>query len=324
MPSRSKEFVIYTGTCGAAINSPTSNTTTYYYTASNSSVVSVNATTISDNTAMPLYPNETGITFYRYLMNNDYTLENTRYGNCISKQIEQKVTFANNQFAEDLKLWLTAYRPVGTDFKVFAKFYNTNDSDPFDDKEWTLLLDQPSNIGLYSDQSSQNNVIELGYGLYNSPNTAFTLAGAANATLNSSNLVGFGTTWQSNATANVTAGKLIKFYQPLFPNTFQIAVVNSVVNDTFIILNDPVVNNGIIGTALNVDVLAYPFQAFNNQMNDNIIRYYNSNMVPFDTYNVVQYKFCFLSVTGNTAANTMEYLPQVPYVDDIRAVNVSV
>ncbi len=150
------------------------------------------------------------------------------------------------------------------------------------------------------------------------------LAGTANVTTNGySNLVGTNTSWQTNATANIVVGNLVKFYQPLFPNTFQISVVTAVVNNTLITISDPVINNNFLGTPMHVDVIRYPHQAFLNQLNDNIIRYYNTTMVPFDTFNVMQLKMVFLSVTGNTIANTQEYIPGIPYINNIRSVATS-
>ncbi len=333
MPCRSKEFIVVTPTCQPAIN-VTITTTQYFANCSNAGLISVNSVCTAANTNVAVDPSQTYTIFYRYLINDDYTGENTNYGNATSKQIESMVTFANNQFAEDLKVWIDCYRPVGTDFKIYAKIYNTADSDTFDEKDWTLLLDNPTNIGLNSPgitfQASNGALVELGYGFYQTPNSEPTsntttyLAGSANVTNSGySNLVGSGTTWQTNATANITTGDLIKFYQPLFSNVFQISVVTNVVNNTLITISDPVVNNNFLGTPLHVDVLQYPHQAFNNQLNDNIVRYYNTSMVPFDTFNVMQLKMVFLSTIGNTAANTQEYVPGVPYISDIRSVAVS-
>ena len=46
---------------------------------------------------------------------------------------------ANNKFAEDLLVFLTAYRPANTDIKVFARIHNSDDPEAFDDKDWTML-----------------------------------------------------------------------------------------------------------------------------------------------------------------------------------------
>ena len=324
MPSRSNEWKIVRTSCAPAINT-SGNSIPYFANSSNASVVSINSVSTTDNTAITVATGNTTITFYEYLLNDDYTGENTNYGNAISKQIENSVTFANNQFAEDLTVWLTAYRPPATDFKVYGKVYNTADADSFDSKDWTLLQDANSNFGLNSSMADQTDDIELTYSLGNTPNSDFTFTGSANvSTSGFSNLVGTQTTWSTNATANLMVGDLVKFYQPLFPAEFQISVVTSVHSDTLITISDPVTNNEYIGTPLSVDLIRkYKYQAFNNQLNDNITRYYSSNMVAFDTFNVMQLKVVFLSVAGNTIANTQEYLPQVPYIDDIRAVATS-
>lgn len=59
-------------------------------------------------------PTNPSITFYgiNYLINDDYTNENTRYGNCISKHISTKITFDDSMTAEDIVLYLDEYKPL--------------------------------------------------------------------------------------------------------------------------------------------------------------------------------------------------------------------
>jgi hypothetical protein len=73
------------------------------------------------------------------IINDDAADEDSRYGNALSKYISKIIVLADGQEAEDLKVYLTAYRPVDTDIKVYGKFFNATDSEQFDDKVWTLL-----------------------------------------------------------------------------------------------------------------------------------------------------------------------------------------
>lgn len=73
------------------------------------------------------------------LVNDDATDEDTRYGNALSRYISKTVVLKDGQESEDLKVYLTAYRPVGTDIKVYGKFLNGTDPEPFDEKVWTEL-----------------------------------------------------------------------------------------------------------------------------------------------------------------------------------------
>lgn len=71
-------------------------------------------------------------------INNDDTNEHTRYGNARSKYISKTVVL--DAVAEDLRVWVTGYRPPGTNIKVYGKFLNSQtDSEIFDTKPWTEL-----------------------------------------------------------------------------------------------------------------------------------------------------------------------------------------
>jgi len=78
--------------------------------------------------------------------------------------------------------------------------------------------------------------------------------------------------------------------------------------------NSPITNNNLLGVSLKIDKLEYKHQAFNNIMNDNVVRYYNSSMMEFDAYNNMQVKVVMLSSVPN----------KIPRIDDIRAVRVSI
>jgi hypothetical protein len=72
-------------------------------------------------------------------INNDSTNEHTRYGNAKAKYLSKNSILADGQEAEDLRVYLTAYRPVDTDIEVYVKFHNSEDREAFNDKLWTKL-----------------------------------------------------------------------------------------------------------------------------------------------------------------------------------------
>jgi len=84
--------------------------------------------------------------FIQNLINTDLTLEDTRYGSALNKYISKNVVL--NQEAEDLIVYVTGYRPFGTDITVYGKFLNSNDPDQFDEKPWSIL--ENSQAGVYS------------------------------------------------------------------------------------------------------------------------------------------------------------------------------
>jgi hypothetical protein len=81
------------------------------------------------------------------IINNDNTNEHTRYGNALAKYISQPIVLADGQEAEDLKVYISGYRPINTDIEVYVKFLNNEDSATLNDKVWTKLNND--NAGVY-------------------------------------------------------------------------------------------------------------------------------------------------------------------------------
>lgn len=74
------------------------------------------------------------------LINDDFTGEaNSRYGSASTKYVSRNVTLDDGQESEDMHVWVSAYRPSGTDFKVYVKFHNSEDGEVFDGKAWTEM-----------------------------------------------------------------------------------------------------------------------------------------------------------------------------------------
>lgn len=272
---------------------------------SNSIVMTIGITSNNDYIA-PTINSLPIASFSKYIINNDYTDEHTDRGRAWAKGLTKRVNFKRK--AEDVWVYLTAYRPARTNIEVYARLFNSDDPEAFDDKEWTRL--EHKDIGtLYSSSSDTSDMIELAFSLGQHPNVEFTCAGVVTASNNSSNLVGVGTTFSGN----LVAGDLIRVYPSLFPNTNIIAVVNSVANNTLLAINTNITNNEFLGQTLNIDKLEYEHQAFNNIMNDNVVRYYNSSMIEFNGYHTLQVKTVLLSSHPN----------RIPRVDDIRLCGTS-
>lgn len=247
----------------------------------------------------------------KYTINNTYRNEHLGDGDAISKHISRKINFAEDRTAEDLRVYLRAYRPVNSDIKVFARLHNTKDPEPFDDKNWTLL-EQKTNIDVFSDQYNENSYIEYEYGLYPYPNSQFTSTGVVTTSLSSSTITGSNTNFQTGSNT-LSSGDLIKIYSPLFPNNYMVAVVNSIASNTSLTINTPISNNNLVGSGFKIDKLEYKNQGFNNWLNGNTLRYYNSTMSEFDGFNTFSIKIVFLSTDGIN----------VPKIDDTRGIGVT-
>jgi hypothetical protein len=244
-------------------------------------------------------------------INNTAANEHTNSGAATSKYISNKVNFANGRFAEDMKVFLTAYKPSGTDIKVYSKIHNSNDPEAFDDKSWTLMSIEQG-AGTFSSAVNKKDYLDLSFGLPQFP-------------VSSSTLSGFAVTVASNATVTTTADQsavvkandLIKIYNPGIQLNYIVSAVASV-NSSAIELADPIPsagagNNNVIGSGFKIDLLSPKNTAFNNILSDNVSRYFSTSMIQYDTFDTFCIKIVMLS--NSTFI--------VPRVQDLRAIGVS-
>lgn len=81
-------------------------------------------------------------------------------GPATAKYISRVATLAQGFEATDLRVFLTAYKPSGTDILVYYKVKSPNDPEPFEDKSYTLMA-QRTGSGVYSTQEGfRNSAIE--------------------------------------------------------------------------------------------------------------------------------------------------------------------
>jgi hypothetical protein len=93
------------------------------------------------------------------IVNNDSTNEDTRYGNAFTRYMNAPITLADGQDAEDILVYLSAFRPVGTNIEVYAKILNGSDSNDFTSKVWTKLTNNDSS--LYSSTTNRKDFREF-------------------------------------------------------------------------------------------------------------------------------------------------------------------
>lgn len=272
---------------------------------SNASVLVFDCGSNTDFNAIKVRGGQTQISFFQYIINDDYTNEHTDRGNAWAKGVEGKFALANGTFAEDIRVFATVHRPAGTNVVAFARVYNSHDPEAIDDKDWTMLQ---LNVGnsVFSNPKDTSDLIELTWGFQAYPNTGNVLTGVATTTLNSYNVAGSNTTWNTDLSGN----DVVVVYSALFPDHYQVAVVNSVTNATFLSLRSPIANDSLVGTGFLIKKVLYPHQCFTNWLGDNVARYYNKSLVEFDTFDVCQVKLVY---TGNSST-------VVPFADDARVV----
>jgi hypothetical protein len=83
-------------------------------------------------------------------------------GPAVAKYISRVVTLAEGFEAGDIKVYLTAYKPTGTDVHVYYKIKNPNDTDSFNDKPW-IYMPQTTRASAYSPKGNYNAAIEYQY-----------------------------------------------------------------------------------------------------------------------------------------------------------------
>lgn len=243
----------------------------------------------------------------RYVINNDSTNEYRSAGNASSKYVSKRVVLADGQDAEDLRVYVSAYKPANTEVEIYAKFHNATDPDPFDDKNWTKL-ELVTDRSVLSNPFNRNDVIEFEYKVptYHSGNAInglFTNGGTGVIT---------GTSGTVNT--DITVGNVVRVYQPNFPDNHFVAVVTAANTTTFTV-NDSAAysNTSMITSGLKVEVVTENNSAFENIQNNRIVRYFNSSGAAYDGYKTFAVKVVLLS--------SSDY--RVPHVNDLRAIAVS-
>lgn len=283
-----------------------------------SAVINVNFTlnNTSNNVFIAPYINRAELDFYVHQneINNtslatvggieDYDTEVDKNGIGLSKYIAKKIQFAENRFSEDIRVFLSAYRPAGTQINVYAKIHNSADNETFDDKKWTplRLID---NIDRFSG-NNENDIIEYSYGFPEFPTVRNTLGGSFTTTLNSSII-----TTSQDLTSEIFPLDEIKVRDPLVPENHEVFVVENITGNQ-ITVNKPITNNNIVGNIF-VDRLVYRNTAWNNIANDGITRYVNTDGVEFDTFSSMQIKVVYLAENSHI----------VPRMEQLQAIGVS-
>ena len=88
---------------------------------------------------------------------NVYGETSPNSGNAYAKYITKKVVLTPGNDSGDLRVYYTAYKPIGTEVYIYYKILNSADTSKFEDQNWQLAT-QISNSGVYS--SDRNNLIE--------------------------------------------------------------------------------------------------------------------------------------------------------------------
>lgn len=239
----------------------------------------------------------------------DYDTETGPNGLAKAKYLSKIINFAQDKYAEDIVVYLTGYRPAGTEIRVYAKVHNASDRETFSTKAWTPLV-LKDNIDRFS-SDNPNDMYEYTYGFDQTPEVQAELAGTGTITYNSNTI-----TTTSDHTATLSAGDLIRVRDPDFGNheVFVVSGVTSGAINTYRkITTSSLVTTGVTRSDIVIDKLKYRNVAWNNVENDNIVRYVNNEYVEFDRYTSMQIKIVLLAAQSHI----------VPRVEQIQVIGVS-
>lgn len=218
-----------------------------------------------------------------------------------TRYISKQVVLADGQDSEDIMVYMGAYRPANTNFKVYVKLKNKNDPESYDSKSWTLLT-ETTPASLLSSTVNTGDFVELTYTFPLSTNISQNGVSVSS----SSNTITFNTVGLSGNTYiyigdNTSAnGFCIRKCTAANGSVVQLDSAPSFTssNCTF----------GYI-TGLNV-----PTAGFLYDRNNNVLRYVTSNGAVYDSY--IHYSTKIVPVSNTTAI--------VPKVGDLRIVNLQV
>ena len=287
-------------------------------TVTKSLVVDHNMTTANRYVAPFVDLQSQSILIYENMINNSTTNEYlSGKGQADAKYVSRIVTLGDELDAEDIKVFVNAYKPAGTDIKVYAKAVNQADEVNFADGTWSELQ-RTKNNDKVSSSENRRDVIEYGFEFKDAPaSTAVT--GIATFTNNTTTINGVGT----NFDGDFAVGDLVKIDNPPFDaNTnYQISMVTAIASDTQMTIADNIelatendgrtifrVNDADKNTIFrdpqsNVDSLSTPF----------IATYYNTNNEKF-----VGYKYLAIKIVMTATSTSL-----TPYCEDFRAIAVS-
>ena len=238
-----------------------------------------------------------------------YDTETGANGLAKSKYVSKVIKFAQDKYAEDIVVYLTGYRPAGTEIKVYAKIHNAADRESFQSKAWTPLV-LKDNIDRFS-STDPNDFHEFTYGFDTAPELQAALPGTGAITYGSNAI-----TTTSNHSTTLTAGDLIRIKDQDFGNheVFVVSAANTTAISTYRnIQTSSLVSAGITRSDIVIDKLKYRNTAWNNVENDNTVKYVNSEYVEFDLYTSMQIKIVLLATQSHI----------VPKVEAIQVIGVS-
>ena len=254
-------------------------------------------------------------------INSQLAGEHTSRGQATSKLITKKINLANNQSSEDVRAYVTAYRPAGTNVEVYVKLFSSEDYVSFDSTGWTRLKNVSPET-LVSATSNMTDFVELEYELASYPLSSYSnessgtrLESLFTINRNMNTL----TTDRDDEISSVSVGSIIRIYNPLYPDNSVITTVMGINEYTvetsqFFDETDSILAT-FIGSGNVIEIVECPTAAFKDYVNSGIVKYFNIGGTEYSGYSSFAVK---IVLTGD------ETQPYYPVVDNVRVLALSV
>jgi hypothetical protein len=243
-------------------------------------------------------------------------------GNTAAKYISKRVVLAEGQDANDLQVYLSAYKPANTNIAVYAKFVNGDDGELIDEKYWTPLQ-QVTPESTISSRVDRNDFKEFQYNVptgvapNSNPNGYFSVTINSNTGVSNTN----DTITVTDANTYFAAGDLILYRGDQIGNTTTGVVNNSyyhvISSNTTTIRVSPDFNGTVANLVSNTTgtgsgtVYLVPFTAYKEVGGSNAVSYFTKNGGYFHGFKTFSIKIVMTSEEGSHL---------VPRVADMRAI----
>ena len=213
-----------------------------------------------------------------------------------SRYISKNVILADQQDAEDMVCYITAYRPPSTNFKVYGKFLAGADSDSITSKDWSAMVEL-SDPSLTSSLVNKDDFVEL---IYDLPTSQVVIA--SNASVNATS---------ANITVSSTSGFIAGEFVYVAANNTSTNTINFNVRQVMAVPNSTVLtvssNLSIVSTNATVGIipgLESQYGAFTYTNSNNIVRYTTPADGVFETFKTFATKIVLV-------ANTPQIIPRM-------------
>ena len=214
---------------------------------------------------------------------NKFIILNEKYGANVmpesSRYVSKSVILADGQDSDDLKLYLGAYRPANTNWQVYARFNNAQDTTV--KPVYSRLVESSNTSTLFSSSTNRDDFVELIYGL---PSSSLVYGNSTTCNTTSANV--------SITNGSTSAFNSNSFVYLAGPNNFIVRQVISIANSSTLVLDNPpsfTIASADIGI---IPGLEHVTGVFNHANNYGIARYVSA-------YNAVSN-----TQTGNTLVVT--------------------